>query len=199
MHAEDLRRAAATQPMAALRDSRQRSHELHRELLPRGSHQKHGLGTHAHRIRKERKAQKQDLDVGGRADSRGKSPLDAQQHRFHDVPRDLRRAFRSWDQQLGDLRAQRSRVRVFRERWRENESGDRAEFASSHRVAADHSKSGAVRGPKPRDSHGEAVRHSGGGGVDGCDLSFFLRTDDSAAHRFVSAAVQPERGFSERI
>ena len=84
-------------------------------------------------------------------------------------------------------------MRVLRECWREDESGGRAELAASDHVAPRDSEGGAVRGAEPRDSHGEAVQHPGGGGVERGDLSFFLRADDSAADHVVPAAVQLER------
>ena len=78
---------------------------------------------------------------------------------------------------------------------RENESGSRAKLAASDHVAPRDSEGGALRGAKPGDSHGEAVQHPGRGSVDGGDLSFFLRADDSAADHVVPAAVQLERSL----
>lgn len=65
MQSEDVRRAAAAESVAALRDSGQQRDELDRSVFPRGTHPADGLVAHAPRIRKEGEAEEPGGAVGG--------------------------------------------------------------------------------------------------------------------------------------
>ena len=70
MQPEDVRRAAAIEPVAALRDSGQQRDELDRSVFPRGTHPADGLVAHAARIRKEGEAEEPRGAVGRGAGDR---------------------------------------------------------------------------------------------------------------------------------